>query len=191
MSTTGGRSASAAPQSIASVTAIDMTDDELAPSPQAPRFMWSSCPADCRSMLATRFICAGKSWPLDHRGRSAARRNWDPSRPPGHALSRPVSLPPGRPQQAYAKAAALAASDPTVMKRAIDMTDDELAAIAFGPTLLVKSPTVIAKACLRQCSLPLVPTASVAKGECKEDRQKFCKDAIEAKGDVGACLNQQ
>src|SRR6476661_2555377 len=36
----------------------------------------------------------------------------------------------------------------------------------------------------------LVPTAAVAKGECKEDRQKFCKDVIEAKGDVGACLNQ-
>ena len=36
----------------------------------------------------------------------------------------------------------------------------------------------------------LVPTAAVAKGECKEDRQKFCKEVIEAKGDVGACLDQ-
>ena len=32
----------------------------------------------------------------------------------------------------------------------------------------------------------LVPTAAVAKGECKEDVQKFCKEV----GDVGACLDQ-
>ena len=36
----------------------------------------------------------------------------------------------------------------------------------------------------------LVPTAAIAKGECKEDRQKFCKDVVAAKGDVGACLSQ-
>jgi len=36
----------------------------------------------------------------------------------------------------------------------------------------------------------LVPTAAIAKGECKEDKQKFCKDVVEAKGDTGACLNQ-
>jgi len=36
----------------------------------------------------------------------------------------------------------------------------------------------------------LVPTAVLAKGECKEDKQKFCKDVAEAKGDIGACLNQ-
>ena len=36
----------------------------------------------------------------------------------------------------------------------------------------------------------LVPTAAIAKGECKEDKQKFCKDIVEAKGDIGACLNQ-
>jgi cytochrome c556 len=36
----------------------------------------------------------------------------------------------------------------------------------------------------------LVPTAAIAKGECKQDRQKFCKDVVEAKGDIGACLNQ-
>jgi len=36
----------------------------------------------------------------------------------------------------------------------------------------------------------LVPTAAVAKGECKEEKQKFCKDVIEAKGDTAACLNQ-
>jgi len=36
----------------------------------------------------------------------------------------------------------------------------------------------------------LVPTAAIAKGECKQDRQKFCKDVVEAKGDTGACLNQ-
>ena len=32
----------------------------------------------------------------------------------------------------------------------------------------------------------LIPTAAMAKGECKEDRQKFCKDAAH----VGACLDQ-
>jgi len=36
----------------------------------------------------------------------------------------------------------------------------------------------------------LVPTAAMAKGECKEDKQKFCKDVIEAQGEVGACLKQ-
>jgi len=32
-----------------------------------------------------------------------------------------------------------------------------------------------------------VPTAAIAK-ECKEDKQKFCKDV--EKGDIAACLNQ-
>ena len=42
--------------------------------------------------------------------------------------------------RAYGKAPTLNTGDPTVMKRAIDMTDDELAAIAGGATLtLVKS----------------------------------------------------
>ena len=36
----------------------------------------------------------------------------------------------------------------------------------------------------------LVPAAAMAKGECKEDKQRFCKDVVEAKGDIGACLNQ-
>jgi len=36
----------------------------------------------------------------------------------------------------------------------------------------------------------LIPTAAMAKGECKPDREKFCKDIIAAKGDVGACLDQ-
>ena len=36
----------------------------------------------------------------------------------------------------------------------------------------------------------LIPAAAMAKGECKEDKQKFCKDVAEAKGDIGACLNQ-
>ena len=36
----------------------------------------------------------------------------------------------------------------------------------------------------------LVPTAAMAKGECKADKQKFCKDVIEAKGDVGGCMDQ-
>jgi hypothetical protein len=33
----------------------------------------------------------------------------------------------------------------------------------------------------------LVPTAAMAKSECKEDKQKFCKDVIEANGDVALC----
>jgi hypothetical protein len=32
----------------------------------------------------------------------------------------------------------------------------------------------------------LIPAAAMAKGECKEDRQKFCKDAAH----VGACLDE-
>ena len=32
----------------------------------------------------------------------------------------------------------------------------------------------------------LVPTAAMAKGECKADKQKFCKNAAH----VGACLDQ-
>ena len=39
--------------------------------------------------------------------------------------------------RAYGKAPTLNTSDPTVIKRAIDMTDDELAAIASGATLHV------------------------------------------------------
>ena len=36
----------------------------------------------------------------------------------------------------------------------------------------------------------LIPTAVIAKGECKDDRKKFCKDVMEAKGDVGGCLDK-
>jgi hypothetical protein len=32
----------------------------------------------------------------------------------------------------------------------------------------------------------LIPTATMAKGECKADKEKFCKDATH----VGACLDQ-
>ena len=39
--------------------------------------------------------------------------------------------------RAYGKAPTLNTSDPTVMKRAIDMTDEELAAIAVGAKLTV------------------------------------------------------
>ena len=31
----------------------------------------------------------------------------------------------------------------------------------------------------------LIPTAAMAKGECKEDKAKFCKDAVH----VAACLD--
>jgi hypothetical protein len=36
----------------------------------------------------------------------------------------------------------------------------------------------------------VVPTVVMAKGECKEDKRKFCKDVFEAKGDMGACLEK-
>jgi hypothetical protein len=36
----------------------------------------------------------------------------------------------------------------------------------------------------------LIPAAAMAKGECKEDKQKFCKDVIEANGDPEACMKQ-
>lgn len=35
-----------------------------------------------------------------------------------------------------------------------------------------------------------IPATAMAKGECAEEQQKFCADVIEAKGDVGACLEQ-
>jgi hypothetical protein len=36
----------------------------------------------------------------------------------------------------------------------------------------------------------LIPTAAMPKGECEPDIEKFCKDVLAAKGDVGACLDQ-
>jgi hypothetical protein len=36
----------------------------------------------------------------------------------------------------------------------------------------------------------LIPTAAMAAGECKEDRQKFCGDVIAGKGGVKACMKQ-
>lgn len=36
----------------------------------------------------------------------------------------------------------------------------------------------------------LVPTVALAKGECKEDKKKFCKDVVEAKGNVADCLEK-
>ena len=36
----------------------------------------------------------------------------------------------------------------------------------------------------------LVPVAAVAKAGCAEDKEKFCKEVIEAKGNVSACLNE-
>jgi hypothetical protein len=35
----------------------------------------------------------------------------------------------------------------------------------------------------------LVPATAMA-GECADDKEKFCKDVIAAKGKVGACLKQ-
>jgi hypothetical protein len=36
----------------------------------------------------------------------------------------------------------------------------------------------------------LVPAAAMAKGECKADKEKFCKDVVAAKGKIGPCLKK-
>ena len=36
----------------------------------------------------------------------------------------------------------------------------------------------------------LIPAAAMAKGECEDDVQKFCKNVGQAKGAVVACLQQ-
>jgi hypothetical protein len=36
----------------------------------------------------------------------------------------------------------------------------------------------------------LIPTATMARDECKADAQKFCKEVIDAKGNIRACLTQ-
>ena len=73
-------------------------------------------------MLATRFICARKSWHVDHRGEIRAHRKRDSD---------------ATGDRAYGKAPTFSSTDTTQFKRAIDMTDDELAAIASGATLHV------------------------------------------------------
>ena len=36
----------------------------------------------------------------------------------------------------------------------------------------------------------LIPATAMAKGDCQDDVQKFCKDVGETKGAVVACLQQ-
>ena len=36
----------------------------------------------------------------------------------------------------------------------------------------------------------MIPTAAIAAGECRQDREKFCKEVVDAKGDVAACMRQ-
>ena len=36
----------------------------------------------------------------------------------------------------------------------------------------------------------LVPAEAMAKADCAEDKEKFCKEVIAAKGKVGACLKE-
>ena len=64
-------------------------------------------------------------------GRSAS------AAPQSHLHSYCVSASQAILDRAYGKAPTLNTSDPTVMKRAIDMTDDELAAIASRAYLTV------------------------------------------------------
>ena len=76
-------------------------------------------------MLATRFICARKSRHVDHRGEIRQR---------SAAVTLQIEAILDR---AYGKAPTFSSTDTTQFKRAIDMTDDELAAIASGATLHV------------------------------------------------------
>ena len=62
----------------------------------------------------TRFNCARKSWHVDHRGEIRATER------DSHAYER---------YRAYGKAPTFSTQDTTQLKRAIDMTDDELVAI--------------------------------------------------------------
>ena len=100
-------------------------------------------------MLATRFICARKSRHRDHRGeirqRSAAvtfasqtLADITKKGTPGARVSAAIALL----DRAYGKAPTFSTSDTQAFKRAIDMTDDELAAIAGRAKLtIVKSDT--------------------------------------------------
>lgn len=36
----------------------------------------------------------------------------------------------------------------------------------------------------------MIPTAAIAAGECRQDREKFCKEVVDAKGNVAACMRQ-
>ena len=72
-----------------------------------------------------------KSRHVDHRGEIRQRRKRDCDWGGGVSASQAIL------DRAYGKAPILNTSDPTVMKRAIDMTDDELAAIASRATLHV------------------------------------------------------
>jgi hypothetical protein len=38
--------------------------------------------------------------------------------------------------------------------------------------------------------LLLLSTTAFAKGECKDDAQKFCKDVVDDKGKLIACMNE-
>ena len=67
-----------------------------------------------------------------------------------------ASRPPGGDPPAQISISRSVNGDNQTFKRAIDMTDNELAAIASGATLhVVGSPSVSAEACLRQGSFAL------------------------------------
>jgi hypothetical protein len=34
------------------------------------------------------------------------------------------------------------------------------------------------------------PALAMAKGECEQDKQKFCAEVVKAQGNVGACLDE-
>ena len=107
-------------------------------------------------MLATRFICARKSWHVDHRGEIRATKTGlheggiarkhtiealnvlvqimlNEKAPPNARVVAANTLL----DRAYGNAPTFSTSDTQAFKRAIDMTDDELAAIASGAKLTV------------------------------------------------------
>jgi hypothetical protein len=87
-------------------------------------------------MLRTRFICARKSWHVDHRGDIAGQKTGlrlGKKGTPGAHVSAAIALL----DRAYGKAPTFSTSDTQVFKRAIDMTDDELAAIVAKARLTV------------------------------------------------------
>jgi len=38
--------------------------------------------------------------------------------------------------------------------------------------------------------IAVVALTAMAKSECRDDKKKFCKDVLAAKGDIGQCLEQ-
>jgi hypothetical protein len=79
-------------------------------------------------MSETRFICARKSRHIDHRGDIRGAENGTPMLEGARVSASQAILDRG-----YGRPATFSTTDTTQFKRAIDMTDDELAAIIATP----------------------------------------------------------